>query len=171
MTGEAHLEWLRSRRIVSLDAIEGPTPKSLIEPDLISESSERSECCLRLRNVVRQIPAIYRRTLVDHFVRDEDSTQDGGCHRLDHLRTGSRGPEHGRQADDDGAFRKELGTQTVNRPRHDRLAQLLKRQVGQPACLLDRLAKVDQHDDSRGGRHAKTGDVADPDRRREGIAE
>ena len=30
---------------------------------------ERSECRLKLRKALRGIPAVYRRTLVDHFVR------------------------------------------------------------------------------------------------------
>ena len=60
---------LRGNRGVSLESIDRPDSKELMEPDMLAPTLERSECRLRIRKALRRIPAVYRRTLVDHFVR------------------------------------------------------------------------------------------------------
>jgi RNA polymerase sigma-70 factor (ECF subfamily) len=57
------------KRVVSLEEIEGFEPKALIEPDLLDQTLDRQQCCHRIRAALRRLPAIYRRTLVEHFVR------------------------------------------------------------------------------------------------------
>jgi RNA polymerase sigma-70 factor (ECF subfamily) len=61
----------RRKRAVSLDAMEGFEPKALIEPDLLDQTLDRQQCCRRIRAALRRLPAMYRRTLVDHFVRGQ----------------------------------------------------------------------------------------------------
>jgi len=63
--------WTLARRkpMLSLDGMEGPEPAEFIEPDLLERALERSECCRRIRNALRKIPARYRRTLVDRYMR------------------------------------------------------------------------------------------------------
>jgi len=53
-------------RFSSIDAANAPEPS---EPDLLAQALERSECCEKIRGALRQIPALYRRVLTDHFVR------------------------------------------------------------------------------------------------------
>jgi RNA polymerase sigma-70 factor (ECF subfamily) len=55
------------RTFVPLETI--GEPRELAEPDLLIQIQEREECCVRLRKILHQIPTIYRRVLVDHFVR------------------------------------------------------------------------------------------------------
>jgi len=60
----------RSRNgAVVLQPIDNPTAKALMEPDILSQTLERSQCCARIREALRRVPANYRRILVDHFVR------------------------------------------------------------------------------------------------------
>jgi RNA polymerase sigma-70 factor (ECF subfamily) len=61
----------RRKRAVSLDAMEGFEPKALIEPNLLDQQLDRQECCRRIRAALRRLPGLYRRTLVDHFVRGQ----------------------------------------------------------------------------------------------------
>jgi RNA polymerase sigma-70 factor (ECF subfamily) len=56
------------KRTLSLDALEF-TPPALIGADCHGEASERSEQTRRLQMALGSLPAIYRRALVDHFVR------------------------------------------------------------------------------------------------------
>jgi RNA polymerase sigma-70 factor (ECF subfamily) len=58
----------RHERIRPMDSIDSSFSKELAEPDLLSKTLERSECCVRLRRALRQIPALYRKVLLDHFV-------------------------------------------------------------------------------------------------------
>jgi RNA polymerase sigma-70 factor (ECF subfamily) len=55
-------------RPVSLDALPLP-PSALVVEDRVGEASERSGRTLRLRTALGSLPAVYRRVLVDHFVR------------------------------------------------------------------------------------------------------
>ena len=59
----------RKRKNVPLDAMRADDPELPREPDLLIQSMEHSECCLTVRRALRQLPAIYRRTLTQHFVR------------------------------------------------------------------------------------------------------
>jgi RNA polymerase sigma-70 factor (ECF subfamily) len=54
---------------VVVESIDGPRAKELSEPDVLPQMLERSECALRIRKALRAVPAIYRRILIDHFVR------------------------------------------------------------------------------------------------------
>ena len=52
-----------------------PEAPELTEPDVLAQTLERSECCARLREALRQIPPVSRRTLVDHFIRGQSVKQ------------------------------------------------------------------------------------------------
>jgi RNA polymerase sigma-70 factor (ECF subfamily) len=72
----------RGKRMVSLDALEGPTPEVLIQPDLMAAAIDRANCCRRLRGALRRIPMKYRRPLVDHFVRGYSTKEIAKLHRI-----------------------------------------------------------------------------------------
>ena len=72
----------RGKRTVSLDAMEGPTPEVLIQPDLMDSAIDRANCCRRLRLALKRIPLNYRRVLVDHFVRGYSTKQIAKLHRI-----------------------------------------------------------------------------------------
>lgn len=59
----------RLNRAVSLESIDAAHAPEPAEPDLLVQTLEQSECCERVRAALRRVPLIYRRTLVDHFVR------------------------------------------------------------------------------------------------------
>ena len=59
----------RRKRTVSLDALEGFEPGTLVEPDLLDRVLEKDACCRRIRLALKRLPANYRGALVDHFVR------------------------------------------------------------------------------------------------------
>jgi RNA polymerase sigma-70 factor (ECF subfamily) len=61
----------RSKRMESLDDLEGAEPESLVERDLLEQKLDRSECCRRVRTALRRVPTKYRLALVDHFVRGQ----------------------------------------------------------------------------------------------------
>jgi len=65
--------------LVSLDA---PNAPELTAPDGLDEALERSEDGLRLRKALRRIPAIYRRALVDHFIRGQSVKRIGRRERV-----------------------------------------------------------------------------------------
>jgi RNA polymerase sigma-70 factor (ECF subfamily) len=56
------------KRTVSLDALEF-LPQALIAAHQLGETSERSENTRRLRKALSRLPEIYRRPLIDHFIR------------------------------------------------------------------------------------------------------
>ncbi len=68
--------------VVSLDAMEGPTPEALIQPDLMDSAIDRENCCRKLRLTLRRVPLKYRRALVDHFVRGNSIKQIAKLHRI-----------------------------------------------------------------------------------------
>ena len=68
--------------VLSLDAIEGPPPEALIQPDLMDAAIDRETCCRKLRLALRQVPWKYRRALVDHFVRGYSTKQIAKRHRI-----------------------------------------------------------------------------------------
>ena len=104
---------------------------------------------------------------VDDLVGDEDAAQHGRGHRPDDLGRHAAGPEHRRQADDDGPLGQQLGPEAVDGAVQHGLPQVVQADPLQAAGPGDGLAEVDQHDDPGRGRHAEAGDVADPDRDRE----
>jgi RNA polymerase sigma-70 factor (ECF subfamily) len=71
---EARNSW-RKNRAVSLESIQGPEPKALINADLPAKTLEHSELCLAMRKALREIPALYRRVLVDHFIQGRSVKQ------------------------------------------------------------------------------------------------
>jgi RNA polymerase sigma-70 factor (ECF subfamily) len=60
--------WARRKPHVPLELLEGSSPRELIEPDLLEQTHDRAECLHRMRQVLRRIPAIHRRALMDHFI-------------------------------------------------------------------------------------------------------
>ncbi len=63
---------VKSRRrggVVKLESIDGLDAKELTVPDVLDETLERAECRARVRAALRRVPALYRRVLVDHFMR------------------------------------------------------------------------------------------------------
>jgi RNA polymerase sigma-70 factor (ECF subfamily) len=73
---------MRRKRTVSLDLLEGALPESLIEADLMDRAIDRDDCCRKLRWALRQIPVLYRRVLVDHFVRGFSTKQIAKRNRI-----------------------------------------------------------------------------------------
>jgi RNA polymerase sigma-70 factor (ECF subfamily) len=78
---EAH-GMLRRKRPVSLEALAGPPPEALRVRDVLDQTLDRSECCRRLRRALKRLPAIYRRVLVDHFVRGLSVKEVAASHRV-----------------------------------------------------------------------------------------
>ena len=58
----------RPRKTVSLDVLTGELPSHLVVPDLSEETEHHSECRARLLRTLRQIPAVYRKVLIHHFI-------------------------------------------------------------------------------------------------------
>ena len=56
------------RKAVSLDVFNDELPSRMVVADLSEETEHRSECRARLLRTLRQIPAIYRRVLIEHFI-------------------------------------------------------------------------------------------------------
>jgi DNA-directed RNA polymerase specialized sigma24 family protein len=54
----------------------------LVAPEVLVQTLERSECCAKLREALRQIPVVYRRTLVDHFIRGQSVREISRRHRV-----------------------------------------------------------------------------------------
>lgn len=63
------LDWRRKQNRACQQPIEELSRPELVEPDLMVQTLHRQECCARLRCILRKLPAIYRRVLIDHFVR------------------------------------------------------------------------------------------------------
>ena len=53
----------------------GPEPKELIDANLPTAPLEHAELCLKMRKALREIPAVYRRVLTDHFIRGRSVKQ------------------------------------------------------------------------------------------------
>jgi len=60
---------LRGNRTVSLESIVEREPNALREHDKLADHLDRMQCRTKLRKALRQVPTVYRQTLVDHFVR------------------------------------------------------------------------------------------------------
>ena len=54
---------------VSLESIDRADSKELTAPDMLAPALERAECRSQIRKALRRLPAVYRQTLMDHFVR------------------------------------------------------------------------------------------------------
>jgi DNA-directed RNA polymerase specialized sigma24 family protein len=78
---EARNKW-KEKPTESLDSESGMEFKAATEPDLLAQALERAECTDRLRKTLRRIPSIYRRILVDHFVRGESIKTISRTHRI-----------------------------------------------------------------------------------------
>jgi len=63
------------RKTVSLDVFAGELPSRLVVPDLSEETAHRSESRARLLRTLRQIPAVYRKVLIDHFIEGHSVRQ------------------------------------------------------------------------------------------------
>jgi RNA polymerase sigma-70 factor (ECF subfamily) len=73
---------LRRNRTVSLESFDGFEPKEWRQGDIVADAPERSESCARLRKALRQIPAIYRRVLADHFIHGYSTKQIAQRYRI-----------------------------------------------------------------------------------------
>src|SRR5438552_13433924 len=62
------------RKAVSLDVLGDELPSRLVEADVSEETEHRSEC-RRLLRALRQIPAIYRLVLIEHFIEGHSVRQ------------------------------------------------------------------------------------------------
>ena len=71
---EARQYWGRNRA-VSLESLTGAAPQALVECDSAADKLQTSDEGLKLQKALRQIPAIYRRALVDHFVHGYSTKQ------------------------------------------------------------------------------------------------
>jgi RNA polymerase sigma-70 factor (ECF subfamily) len=60
--------WARQKRLLPLIPIEDSGPNELVEPDLLEQVHDRAQCVHRIRQVLRSVPAVYRRILIDHFI-------------------------------------------------------------------------------------------------------
>lgn len=72
----------RLNRALSLEALEGSTLKMFIQPDILDSVIDRADCCRRLRAALKRIPVMYRRVLVDHFVREYPVKQIASHHGI-----------------------------------------------------------------------------------------
>ena len=70
------------KETVSLDGFTGELPSRLVAPDLSEETEHRSECRARLLRTLRQIPAIYRRVLIEHFITGRSVREIAGRERI-----------------------------------------------------------------------------------------
>ena len=70
------------RKTVSLDVFNDELPSRLVVPDLSEETEHRSECRARLLRTLRQIPAIYRRVLIEHFITGRSVREIAGRERI-----------------------------------------------------------------------------------------
>jgi DNA-directed RNA polymerase specialized sigma24 family protein len=57
------------KRTVSVDALVTPIKELTESNGMSSHAQDRADDSLRLRKALQQLPALYRRTLIDHFVR------------------------------------------------------------------------------------------------------
>jgi len=71
---EIRSSW-RRKSAIKLEALDGPCFRQLVEPDLLVRSLDRSECAQKIRQVLRRVPAIYRRALMDHFLAGHSTRQ------------------------------------------------------------------------------------------------
>ena len=70
------------RKAVSLDLFTGELPSGLVVPDLSEETEHRSECRARLLRTLRQIPMVYRKVLINHFIEGHSVRQIAKCERI-----------------------------------------------------------------------------------------
>ena len=64
---------------VPLESIEESDALQVAEPDA---TAEQQECCPRIWKTLRELPRIYRRTLIDRFVRGYSVKQIAKCQRV-----------------------------------------------------------------------------------------
>jgi RNA polymerase sigma-70 factor (ECF subfamily) len=57
------------RRTVSIDALDTPLKELTEAAGMNSHAQDRTDDSIRLRKALQQLPALHRRTLVDHFFR------------------------------------------------------------------------------------------------------
>ena len=72
----------RRGRTIPLESIEGSDALKIAEPDAMDRSFERRECCPRIWQALHQVPRIYRRVLIDRFVRGYSVKQIAKCQRI-----------------------------------------------------------------------------------------
>src|SRR4029077_5671413 len=65
----------RCKVAVSLETLDGLQDPSLQEPDLTAQTLERSEASAEIQQALRGVSAMYRRTLVSHFLDGDPVAQ------------------------------------------------------------------------------------------------
>jgi RNA polymerase sigma-70 factor (ECF subfamily) len=74
--------YLRKRKPESLDALEVYETAGVWEQDVLDQAVDRSECRERIRRCLRRIPRVYRRTLIDHYIRGCPTNRIARAHRV-----------------------------------------------------------------------------------------
>jgi RNA polymerase sigma factor (sigma-70 family) len=72
----------RRKRLLSLDRFVKDDSGMPFEPDLLDQTLDRVECCRRLRQTLRRLPAKFRRVLVDHGVRGHSMKRIAKAQRI-----------------------------------------------------------------------------------------
>jgi RNA polymerase sigma-70 factor, ECF subfamily len=72
----------RRSRCVPLESIEESDALHIAEPDATDRAFEQRECCPQIWKALRGVPQIYRRTLVDRFIRGYSVKQIAKCQRV-----------------------------------------------------------------------------------------
>ena len=72
----------RRSRHVPLESIEESGVLEIAEPNATDRALEQRECCPQIWKALREVPRIYRRTLVDRFVRGCSVKQIAKCQRI-----------------------------------------------------------------------------------------
>ena len=72
----------RRSRHIPLESIEGSDALKIAEPHETDRLFEQRECCPQIWKALREVPRIYRRVLIDRFVRGCSVKQIAKCQRI-----------------------------------------------------------------------------------------
>ena len=72
----------RRRRSVPLESIEESDALKIAMPDSMDGALEQRECCPQIWKALLELPRIYRRALIDHFVRGYSVKHIAKCQRI-----------------------------------------------------------------------------------------
>lgn len=73
------VRWKHRMPIESIDASDS---SQIAAPDSLDQTHDRTECIHRIREVLRRVPAVYRRTLNDHFIKGYSTRQIARRHKI-----------------------------------------------------------------------------------------
>jgi RNA polymerase sigma-70 factor (ECF subfamily) len=72
----------RRGRALSLESIEGSDALKIAEQNSMDRPFETRECCPQIWKALRRVPRVYRRVLIEHFVRGYSVKQIAKCQRV-----------------------------------------------------------------------------------------